>query len=233
MIYSIYLITNKVNTKLYIGVTGKEIIERFKEHCRSARYNSKSLLHKAMRKNGIENFRASLLVTYPSKKEALEEEKKYIARLKTKIPYGYNLTCGGEGLDEFKYNRKQKQELVKMLRKRWANPEFREKRDKSLRKAMKNPEVSKKISLACKNMWKNPEIRIRILAGHKKYYEEHPEALEKVRRQGVENNPNAKKVKVKGIIYFTGKAAAKVLGISAGTLVNRLQSVNFPDHQYV
>lgn len=59
--YSIYLITNKVNSKKYIGFTSRKLQARWKQHISSSKNNSKFLIHKAIRKYGISNFEIEII----------------------------------------------------------------------------------------------------------------------------------------------------------------------------
>lgn len=55
----IYVITNKINGKQYVGQTSNTIQQRFKEHLYTAKRNEQtrqSPIYRAMRKYGIENF---------------------------------------------------------------------------------------------------------------------------------------------------------------------------------
>ena len=53
----IYIITNKINNKSYIGYTFGDIKERFVKHCiESHRYNYHSAFYPALLKYGKENF---------------------------------------------------------------------------------------------------------------------------------------------------------------------------------
>ena len=93
----IYLRTNKINGKKYIGqVTTK----RFK--ARQNKWNNLNLpyagnvINNARKKYGIESFGFEIL------KECEDEELNkwemyYIKELNTKVPYGYNMTDGGDG----------------------------------------------------------------------------------------------------------------------------------------
>ena len=88
----VYLIWNMVNGKKYVGQTVKTVKERFNQHAKK-----KSPIGNAIRKYGKENFRYGVIVTCATKAELDNQEKYYIAMLKTKKPYGYNRTDGGEG----------------------------------------------------------------------------------------------------------------------------------------
>lgn len=59
----IYVITNKINGKQYVGKTNNSIEDRFKEHCRDSKKErcEKRPLYNAMNKYGVENFSISVL----------------------------------------------------------------------------------------------------------------------------------------------------------------------------
>ena len=59
----IYVITNDLNGKQYVGKTSRSIEERFKEHIRDKDYrkNEKRPLYNAMNKYGIEHFSIKVL----------------------------------------------------------------------------------------------------------------------------------------------------------------------------
>ena len=89
----VYLITNKVNNKQYVGITSRPIESRINEH-RTA--TTKSAIHDAIIKYGIENFIVEQIDTANTYEELLEKEIYWIEKLGTFGP-GYNLTKGGEG----------------------------------------------------------------------------------------------------------------------------------------
>lgn len=85
------------NIMPYIGVVvtdGKTIEDRFKEHCEDRRI---SYLNSAIKKHGKAWFTVEQIDAGNTPEQALELEKFWIARLKTKAPNGYNLTNGGTG----------------------------------------------------------------------------------------------------------------------------------------
>lgn len=94
-ISGVYLITNKVNHKKYVGAS-KNIFDRWKRHTStylqagSIEYNK--TLYKAFRKYGIENFCFEILEIT---NDIYQKEKEWIAKLDSKNN-GYNETYGGE-----------------------------------------------------------------------------------------------------------------------------------------
>ena len=95
----IYCYTNLVNNKKYIGQTNN-LKRRIKQHkddsftnYSEARYNQ--LIHRAIRKYGLDNFEISVLEDNIPTELIDEKEKYYINKYNTIAPNGYNLTEGG------------------------------------------------------------------------------------------------------------------------------------------
>ena len=96
--YDVYKITNKVNNKVYIGITSKGISARWKEHIYSAEHGCPFKLHNAIRKYGKENFSIELIDFCNSWEELTEKEQYYISEYKSlQDEYGYNMTEGRDG----------------------------------------------------------------------------------------------------------------------------------------
>ncbi len=57
----IYIIRNKVNTKVYVGQTTVSIKLRFQNHLSAARHDKDYVIGKAIRKYGEQNFYIELL----------------------------------------------------------------------------------------------------------------------------------------------------------------------------
>ena len=89
---AVYLIQNLVNGKRYVGQTTKTVKGRFEGHARC----KKTLIGKAIRKYGKKNFRYGIIKTCATKAELDYWEKYFIAALKSKVPYGYNIADGGD-----------------------------------------------------------------------------------------------------------------------------------------
>lgn len=89
----VYLITNTINGKRYVGQTAQSLKMRWWQHC-----NQKNCHHlsRAILKYGKENFIIESIVDAPTRELANEFEKEYIARYCTLAHNGYNLTTGGD-----------------------------------------------------------------------------------------------------------------------------------------
>lgn len=101
----IYKIENKINHKLYIGITTLTIEKRWKEHL-STVYNSPNkmhAIHHAMKKYGIENFQISMIEEVADDL-LFEREKYWISFYNSYGEKGYNLTLGGEGAPKYDKN---------------------------------------------------------------------------------------------------------------------------------
>jgi group I intron endonuclease len=91
----IYLITNTVNFKGYVGKLdnpNKTVEERFYEHCTS---NKCPAIHAAIKKYGKDNFKREVIEEHAGIHGNNFLEKWWIARLGT-YTSGYNLSEGGE-----------------------------------------------------------------------------------------------------------------------------------------
>lgn len=91
----IYKITNKINSKSYIGQTIRTIEKRWKEHLKNKSHCS--ALSSAIKKYGAENFEIKVLAICSSIEELNHRESYYIRLLNTLAPTGYNLDTGGDG----------------------------------------------------------------------------------------------------------------------------------------
>lgn len=90
----VYKFTNKINNKIYIGQS-KNIERRYIRHLYDAKHGSKTMLHQAIRKYGIENFSFDI-VAECAINELNYKEKYYIKYFNSIMPYGYNMQSGGQ-----------------------------------------------------------------------------------------------------------------------------------------
>lgn len=88
----IYLLTNKINGKQYVGQTARDIWTRFSEHCKS----NNTYIGKAIQKYGHLNFKVEEIETVPIDK--LDEREIYWIKHYNTYINGYNQTYGGESV---------------------------------------------------------------------------------------------------------------------------------------
>lgn len=97
--HTIYLITNVINNKKYVGQTTRTIEDRFNEHywSRNRKEHQKRQLYIDMRKYGLENFDYDILAFVENLEEANQLEKFWINQLHTTNENcGYNMSDGGD-----------------------------------------------------------------------------------------------------------------------------------------
>jgi group I intron endonuclease len=91
----IYQITNNITSDFYVGKTINPKI-RFSQHKYNAtKRKSRTYLHRAMRKYGVENFTFTILDNVNNPEELNPREIYWIEQLSPK----YNMTKGGDGCD--------------------------------------------------------------------------------------------------------------------------------------
>lgn len=95
----IYMISNNINNKKYIGKTSRSLEDRWKEHIR--KYNNPNsgsynyTIYKAFRKYGIQNFECKQIEECPN--NIINEREQYWINYYNSYLDGYNMTEGGEG----------------------------------------------------------------------------------------------------------------------------------------
>ena len=89
----VYLITNLIDGKRYVGQTKQKLSDRWNDHV--SKTNCK-YLHNAINKHGRENFSMEPICDVPTLELANEFEIEYIKRYCTLFPNGYNLKPGGD-----------------------------------------------------------------------------------------------------------------------------------------
>lgn len=95
--YSIYIIKNKINSKVYIGQTCQSIHTRFMQHMKpsTCKQRGSYKIYNAINKYGKENFYYEVLEENIDETEIDEKEIYYIA-LYDSYDNGYNSTHGGD-----------------------------------------------------------------------------------------------------------------------------------------
>lgn len=89
----VYMATNLVNGKRYIGVTKGTLANRRYFHFSDARRGRKKIFSRAIRKHGAEAFQWRVMHDYLFPEDAVAAEVRFISSLKPE----YNMTAGGDG----------------------------------------------------------------------------------------------------------------------------------------
>ena len=107
----IYIITNDINEKSYIGWTSLSLEERLKNHIKDSknRKYEKRPLYSAMNKYGADKFHIKLI----EETDTPQEREVYWIEQYNSYHYGYNATKGGDGksLIDFEYAKKRYEEV--------------------------------------------------------------------------------------------------------------------------
>ena len=126
----IYKITNKIDNKIYVGQTIRDVEERWKDHLKK-RSNCR-YLKSAINKYGVDNFEFQLVcITFDNNLDDMEI--KYIEQYNCLVPNGYNLRLGG---NSGRHNAETKQKISETLKKRYDNDIIR----------LNNPRIGKPLS---------------------------------------------------------------------------------------
>ena len=168
----IYKIT--VGTKVYIGFDSKPEYKehRWKTHCKIAKYGkgySKTKLHHAMKKHGIENCVYEVVESGFTKMVDLAlAEIRYIKEYNS-YKKGLNSTPGGDGLGKHTFSKMTEDEIsllreslgdhwTKRNQKKWGNTTAEERREKTAH--LHTPEIYEQRAETLKKFYKaNPEVK--------------------------------------------------------------------------
>jgi group I intron endonuclease len=129
----VYLITNKINNKKYIGITKNSIEIRWKVHCSKNSYCT--YLKNAIQKYGKENFIIEQIFEVFNKEDVVFFESYFITYFNTMEPIGYNLIksrynlgfskyisdkISESNIHNWKYNNGYREKLMKERKERWT-----------------------------------------------------------------------------------------------------------------
>lgn len=166
----IYIITNTINGKSYVGQTRSHRLNhkkyrpfgylgRFKDHeneCYSNKKNCCKYLNSAILKYGIQNFECKLLITC-NLEELDEYEIQYISDLNTKFPNGYNLTDGGKTCRYVSIDKNIKTFDTRSLNLK-KSKETKDKISVGIKNALKNVDKRKSMMLLTQKQHENAKL---------------------------------------------------------------------------
>lgn len=126
--YCVYVHTNKINGKMYVGQTvyGDNPKRRWQN---GTSYKHCTYLNRTIEKYGWDNFEHEVIASNLTKEEADNFEKILIKQLDTRNPlFGYNLTDGGEGSCGHKLSEEARQKLSEAAKIRASKNRFKKKK---------------------------------------------------------------------------------------------------------
>ena len=101
----IYLITNEINSKVYVGQTIQTLSKRFNGHCCYSKSDRSANMYikRAIHKYGRDKFHIQLIEECPI--DILNDREKYWINFYDSYNTGYNLTKGGQDSNYFNLHR--------------------------------------------------------------------------------------------------------------------------------
>ena len=149
----VYLITNLINNKKYVGQTIQPPHKRWIGHKLDSK-NPKMVINIAMRKYGVDNFKFEVIDESASDRDELNDlEEFYVSFYDTFKSDGYNCTSGGEGYVVSKEIKRKMSSRMKGV----GNPFFGKSHSE---------ETKREISKSCKGRKISDETRKKLSAAH-------------------------------------------------------------------
>ena len=197
--YTVYQHKNKINGKIYIGITMQKPEHRWGAN--GSNYKSSPHFYAAIQKYGWDNFEHNILFTNLTKEEACLKEQELIKNFNsTNREFGYNSTSGG---DIFTMNEETKQKISQAL-----------KGNQNSLGHQCSEETKKKISEAQKGRSFTEEHKQKLSEAAQK---RHVPCSEEKKKKLSQNYPNKKKVYCEELdkIFDSVQQCSRELGIPA------------------
>lgn len=191
--YILYIHTNNINQKKYVGITSQNPLKRWK---RGEGYKNNSHFYKAIKKYGWDNFTHEIVYDGLSQIEAENLEKEMIKKYDCCNPLkGYNIEKGGNSGD--KYTESTKKKISEALKGKPKTESHKLAISKS-RKGYKPTEESKKKQSERMSGKNNPMYGIK--------------------RDISDYKTKAVRCIETGVVYVSGGEASKMTGVNRGDI---------------
>lgn len=224
-----YLAKCRVSGKLYVGITTHSLRARWTSHIAESRNKSRWLISKAIRKYGPESFELTVLEECDCRESLHAAEMRWIARLGTMKPAGYNMTFGGAGFSGFKRSVEWKAALSERMKGRTFSAETRAKMSAAKKGIPLAAEHAAKCAESRRGKKRSEEFK-RKLSNALRGRKQSCEAIQKrsLSRRGVPLGKSAREaisrpVIIDGVQYPGIHAAAMACGVSCQTLSRRIE----------
>lgn len=152
----VYLVTNLVNGKRYVGQTVLPLSQRWKKHCGA--YSGCHALAAAIRKYGEHSFSIAEIAVAHSAAELNDLEAALVVEYRSMWPYGYNLKAGGGSIGKMSEATRERMKVATAAS--WQDDEYR---SRQLAKKQ-TASFKKSLSVASSARWANPEYRAATMA---------------------------------------------------------------------
>lgn len=224
-IYTIYLATNIVNGKHYVGFDScwPKRRESHKYAAQNPKRNTyRTAFHSAIRKYGFESFKWNVIYQSVDRDHTLNEmERHFITEYNTycgaNSSDGYNLTLGGEGTFGFKQSEETRKKISATGK------------GKLGRKP--SEETRKKLSTASKGRRHSEETRNKMSLAKKAMSEETKNKMSLAKKGKLKKN--SRQISTPHGIFDSIKMAATELNLYTSTVRHRLTSRSFRDWYYL
>ena len=159
--YKVYVWTNAVNGKKYVGTTGMAMEKR--AGVNGYYYKGSPRFYSAIQKYGFDNFSYEILADNLTKEQAAEIEKQYIQEFDTMNPaVGYNLQEGGFPDNIPRSNATRVQKISHTLKEQRSSPEYRKIMSERMQKVWDDPERRAEIIRKRKLLGKGGKPKVQV-----------------------------------------------------------------------
>lgn len=228
----VYLATNTINGKLYVGVTTSCMKARWQAHINEAKLKARWILHKAIVKYGADAFTISLLELCDNANCLNEAEIRWIAELRSNVrARGYNMTIGGGGTSGHRMTAESRDRMSAAQKGRTFTAEARAKMSASRMGMQQSAEQRAARSATMRAKGPHPGALAALKLAHearrgKKMPRDQVERM-RARKLGVPLSAAARMaisrpVEIHGIRYGSVLEAANALSVSYHTVARRL-----------
>lgn len=160
----IYLATNAINGKMYVGKTTYGLRRRWNQHKSHASKGSQLPFHRALRKYGDGAFWLHI-VEVCDESLVNDRERYWIDRLGTLVG-GYNASTGGEGTSGYRFSVEQREKVRAARREQVMKPEHIAALHAGRRGQQNTDEHKSKVGAAVRGRKRTPEQVANIAAAH-------------------------------------------------------------------
>jgi len=173
----VYLITNTVNGKVYVGQTTVGVSKRWKGHKDEARKGSECPIHRAIRKYGAASFDVQVVEECSTSDSLNASEKSWVSNLKsTDSSLGYNGTSGGDA--GYSFTPEVRAKIAATVSRNYQEaPELLARLSNATKAHFAKPGAREEASIRAKRVLSDPSLRDRLSVLGKKSSLEHPECI--------------------------------------------------------